>query len=115
MGPDAAARLKQAEDEVYRGSGDPLVGWDEESLAKDAAAAGLVVTGSEVVSATGPRSVRDEDIERWGAGAWGTGLAHRLSAAEVDTVRNLCHAQLTGREVPWRAATLFLVAEKPGG
>jgi putative ATPase len=112
---DAVARLRKAEADVYRSPGDPLTGWDEQSLAADAAAAGLVVTGVEVESATGPRFVRDEDIGRWFAGAWGSALARSLSAAELDEVRRVCRAQLAGREVSWRTATLFLAAEKTGG
>ncbi|OHD73384.1 MAG: AAA family ATPase [Spirochaetes bacterium RBG_13_68_11] len=115
MSPDAVERLRQAEAEVYRAPGDPLTGWDERSLAADAAAAGLVVTGVEVESATGPRFVRDEDIERWFSGAWGSALARSLSAAELDEVRRICRVQLAGREVSWRTATLFLTAQKSGG
>ena len=115
MSPDAVERLRQAEAEVYRAPGDPLTGWDEQSLAADAAAAGLVVTGADLVSATGPRFVRDEDIERWFSGAWGSALARSLSAAELDEVRQICRVQLAGREVSWRTATLFLAARKSGG
>jgi hypothetical protein len=113
--PGAVARLKQAEEEAYSAPGDLLTGWDEQSLAADAAAAGLVVTGTDLVSANGPRFVRDEDVERWFSGAWGSALARSLSAAEMDEVRRTCRAQLAGREVSWRTATLFLAAEKTGG
>ena len=112
---DTVARLQQAEEEVYRTPGDPLTGWDEQSLAADAAAAGFVVTGADLETAEGPRFVREEDLERWFAGGWGDALARALSAAELDEVRRIARAQLAGREVSWRTATLFLAAEKPGG
>ena len=59
-------------------------------------------------------AVREEDLERWFAGAWGGALARRLSAAELDEVRRTARARLAGREVSWRTATLFLAAEKTG-
>jgi hypothetical protein len=111
--PDAAGRLKRAEDGAYRSPGDPLTGWDERSLAADAAAAGLAVTGADLSSETGTRLVRDEDLERWFAGAWGRALARSLSPAEMDEVRRICRAQLAGREISWRTTTLYLTAAKP--
>jgi putative ATPase len=113
LAPDAVERLRQAEAEAYRAPGDPLTGWDEQSLAADAAAAGLVVTGADLASATGPRFVRDEDLERWFAGAWGSALSRHLAPAELEEVRRIVRAQLAGREAAWRTATLLLAAEKP--
>ncbi len=113
--PESVTRLKQADEEAYRASDDPLTGWNEQSLAADAAAAGLVVTGAELVSTNGARFVRDEDVERWFSGAWGGVLARSLSTAEMDDVRRIARAQLAGREVSWRTATLFLTAEKRAG
>jgi putative ATPase len=113
--PDTVTRLKQAEEEAYRAPGDPLTGWDEESLAAAATAAGFSVTASEVDFSTGPRFVRDGDVERWFSGAWGRALARSLSAAEMEEVRKISRTQLAGREVSWRTATLFLAAEKSGG
>ena len=71
------------------------------------------MTETDLVSATGPRFVRDEDVERWFSGAWGRALARSLSAAELDEVRRIARSQLAGREVSWRTATLFLAAGKP--
>jgi putative ATPase len=113
--PDAARRLKHADEEAYRAPGDVLTDWDEESLAADASAAGLVVEAAELVYATDPRLVRDEDIQRWFAGAWGRALAGALSEAEFEEARGISRAQLAGREVPWRTATLFLTARRPAG
>jgi putative ATPase len=113
LAPVVVERLRQAEAEVYRAPGDPLTGWDEQSLAADAAAAGLVVTVADLDSATGPRFVRDEDLERWFAGAWGGALSRHLAPAELEEVRRIVRAQLAGREAAWRTATLLLAAGKP--
>jgi len=113
--PAFADRLRQAEDDAYRSPGDALTGWDERSLAEDAAAAGLAVSEADLESVTGLRLVRDEDLERWFSGAWGRALARTLSPVEVDELRRACRAELAGREVPWRTATLFLTAERTTG
>jgi putative ATPase len=112
--PDVVDRLATAEDAVYRDPGDPLSGWDERSLAADAAAAGLVVATAEVETATGPRRVRSEDLDRWFAGAWGDAISRVLAPDELAAVRREALARLAGRDVPWLTATLYLAASKPG-
>jgi hypothetical protein len=111
---DAVERLTAAEDAVYRDPCDPLSGWDERSLAADAAAVGLVVATAEIETATGPRRVRSEDLDRWFAGPWGDAISRVLAADDLGAVRREALARLAGHDVPWLSATLYLTASKPG-
>jgi putative ATPase len=113
LAPLSVERLKAAEEGIYRDPGDALTGWDGTSLAADAEAAGLVVATAEVAISTSRRRVRDEDLERWFAGAWGGAVARVLAPDELATVRREALARLAGRDVPWRTATLYLAAAKP--
>jgi putative ATPase len=103
----ARERLDRAEGEIYAGPA-------EDRIAEAATRAGLEVTSSKVEEVSRPRRVRPGDVERWFDGPYGAALARHLTPEELGAVRVLCRSQLAGKEVPWRSAMLFLVAEKPG-
>jgi hypothetical protein len=120
-GPAFEQRLREAEEKVYRDPQDPLTAWDAGDYERGAREAGLEAVGAAVESVSGPRLLRAEDLDRWlGAGGGERGergnYASRLglSAQELGRLRALAAAQLSGKEVAWTTATLFLTGVRPG-
>jgi len=115
--PEFALRLREAEERVYRDPGDPLTAWGPDEHTHAAGEAGLVEVSAEQEPHSGPRLIRQEDLERWlGAGGgerenFGSRLG--LSGEESERLRALAERQLAGREAPWTAVTLFLTALRP--
>jgi putative ATPase len=114
-------RLAEAEERIYANPDDPLFNWSAELLCDLIAASGFTVAECDTERLAEKRVIRPEDIERWLAlepgGGRGESYARRASAvlepAELELLGRLCRDQLSGREVDWFSAVVFIAAEKP--
>jgi len=108
--PEFAARLREAEERVYRSPEDPLTAWGREEYRHAPEQAGFTGVAAEPAVSTGERRIRAEDLERW----LGEGGSYRrrlgLEPEECDRLRALALQQLTGKDTPWTTVTLFLTA-----
>ncbi|MFA4943322.1 MAG: transposase [Lentisphaeria bacterium] len=111
------SRWAAAEEFIYTDPADPLVNWDEATLATELAAAGFCEVRSDRALATHPRRIPPAQLDRWFADTPGS-YARRLLAAGLDAddlrqFRAALTAAVAGREVPWTTTTLFLHATAP--
>lgn len=121
-GADALGEQVAAiEEAIYQDAGDPLVNWDQETLAADLMAAGFADVALTADPGTEERRITPEQLDRW----FGAGEADRpsyagrlaaggLSAAEVSAVRERYERQLTEQTVSWGSVTLVGVATVRG-
>lgn len=117
LADDLVQRLIAAEEAIYAQPTDPLVNWDETTLAKLFEDAGLATTirleadDSEV-------QVTPTVIERWFAPAKGERpsyidhLANQLKPAEIAQVRTLFVRQLQGQTIRWHSQLLYLQSQR---
>jgi putative ATPase len=106
--------LSEAEERIYGDPDNPLVNWSAEGFCGMLETTGFRVLKKETRSFSDPRTIRSQDIERWFAphgGSYATRASTVLSPAELERLREICRAQLTGRELDWRSTVLFVSAE----
>ncbi|HET6487363.1 MAG TPA: AAA family ATPase [Spirochaetia bacterium] len=111
----ARQRILDAEARIY-GSGDnPLVSWNEQTLSAAATQAGLTVRACRVELAESNRRVRPQDVDRWFSGepgSYGALASVVLSEPELSDLARRCRERLSGRDVPWRSAVVYLEAQR---
>ena len=115
---DLLARVVEAEEAIYRQTGDPMVSWDEHSLSEGFKAAGLDVE-VEVAQEQSELLVTPALLARWFS-ATATGSAERasyserlqalLSAEDVREVEAAFRQHLLNRTVGWSYAIAYLAA-----
>ena len=112
------ARVAAAEDAIYADPADPLVNWDEATLAQAFAAAGLAANVAPAVQ-NEQRRITAGQLERWFApGDDRPSYADRLRAgglspAEIDAVARLYGRSLRDKTVTWTTAVAFIHASQP--
>ena len=107
-----------AEEAIYHDANDPLVNWDEETLAAELAAAGFVAVRLERAAFTRQQRISSAELDRWFAADTPGSYASRLRAAglaeeELRQFRAALTAALAGKTVPWPTTTVFLSARTP--
>ena len=112
---DLRTRMIQAEEAIYADAADPLVSWDEETLAQALRAAGLTVTATGVTESNDLK-ITDALLQRWFAPAmgdkpsYGQRLAVALSPEEVQQVQDLFVRQLRNQVVTWHSRLVYFTA-----
>ncbi|MFA5206685.1 MAG: transposase [Lentisphaeria bacterium] len=114
VSPSLRELVATAEEAVYHDASDPLVNWDEETLAAELAAAGFAAVRLEPAIFTRQPRVTTAQLDRWFADSPGS-YASRLRAAglaeaELRRFRTALTAAVAGKTVPWPVATLFITA-----
>ncbi|MEI8079222.1 MAG: transposase, partial [bacterium] len=107
-----------AEDAVYNDANDPLVNWDEETLAAELTAAGFVAVRLERAAFTRQQRISSAELDRWFATDTPGSYARRLRAAglaeeELRQFRTAITAALAGQTVSWPTTTVFITARAP--
>lgn len=120
LGPDLAARVREAEEAIYADPTDPLVAWDEETLRSALAAAGLIEVKVESVETVAEVRIGPALLDRWfapsasdGRPSYAQRLAARLDQDALAAVEALYRRKLTGAVVGWRSVTAFVTGRKP--
>ena len=111
-------KATMAEEAIYHDANDPLVNWDEETLAAELAAAGFVAVRLERAVFTRQQRISSAELDRWFAADTPGSYASRLRAAglaeeELRQFRAALTAALAGKTVPWPTTTVFLSARTP--
>jgi putative ATPase len=116
--PSLRVSVATAEEAVYGNVHDPLVNWDEETLAAELAATGFVAVRLERTAFTRQQRISSAELDRWFAADTPGSYASRLRAAglaeeELRQFRTALTAALAGKTVPWPTTTVFLSARAP--
>lgn len=114
---DLQAKVAAAEEAIYHDPTDPLVNWDENSLAQTLSQAGFSRIQQQLQTETSLRSITAEQIARWFTAVEGEkpSYGRRLQQAglsndELAGVQALYQKQLVGQPHPWQTAVVYLIA-----
>jgi putative ATPase len=117
LGGDLAERVRAAEEAIYRNEEDPLVNWDGDDLAKIFEVAGFGTVNVTVHTNVSQVCLNGGRLEDWfsvdderSRPTYAWHLLRRISAEELDSVRNLFEKTLNDRDVTWRSKHAHLTA-----
>ncbi|MCD6290365.1 MAG: methyltransferase domain-containing protein, partial [Anaerolineae bacterium] len=118
LDPGLAEQVVQAEEAIYADPDDPMVNWDAPELKAALEHAGLSDIHLEVVEQPTEVHITPALIERWfrstpeGRPSYSQRLAVRLSAEQLDEVRDLFARTLTGQTVTWTSVIAYVQARR---
>ncbi|WP_026102957.1 AAA family ATPase [Pseudanabaena sp. PCC 6802] len=113
--PKLYDRWVEAEEAIYQQASDPMLNWDAGDLERGFTENGLSVQ-MEVETNIAPMYVTPDLIDRW----FGTSetkptysdrLRHKLSHADVKSIRDLLALNLMRKSVPWQSTSAFAIAK----
>ena len=111
--PAAARTMENAEGEVYRASGNPLLGFGSADLSTWAASAGLSVEGCDPVDVYLERRIGTPDIERWLApGSRFARALENTSGGALEETRAALVSVTAGITTRWRRRVALLRARR---
>ena len=104
-------RIRQAEDDIYGNPDDPLVNWDETTLAAYFEDAGHSVKNVELQSFTREIIISSAQLQHWfdnAPGSFRSRLLKLCSEDDVDNFFNAVRAELLNHKVQWSTQVAFL-------
>jgi putative ATPase len=110
-GEEWLPRIRQAEDDIYGNPDDPLVNWDETTLAAYFEDAGHSVKNVELQSFTREIIISSAQLQHWfdnAPGSFRSRLLKLCSEDDVDNFFNAVRAELLNHKVQWSTQVAFL-------
>ena len=111
IGQEWLPRIRQAEDDIYANPDDPLVNWDEKTLAALFEDAGRSVKTIELQSFTREIIISSAQLQHWfdnAPGSFRSRLLKLCSADDVDAFFNAVRSNLLNHKVQWTTQVAFL-------
>ncbi|MBR6057427.1 MAG: AAA family ATPase [Victivallales bacterium] len=111
IGQEWLPRIRQAEDDIYANPDDPLVNWDEKTLAALFEDAGHLVKTIELQSFTREVIISSAQLQHWfdnAPGSFRSRLLKLCSADDVDAFFNAVRSNLLNHKVQWTTQVAFL-------
>ncbi len=110
-GQEWLPRIRKAEDDIYANSNDPLVNWDETTLAAHFEDAGRSVKNVELQSFAREVIISSAQLQHWfdnAPGSFRSRLLKLCLADDVDAFFNAVRAELLNHKVQWSTQVAFL-------
>ena len=110
-GQEWLPRIRKAEDDIYANPDDPLVNWDETTLASYFEDAGRSVKNVELQSFAREVIISSAQLQHWfdnAPGSFRSRLLKLCSADDVDAFFNAVRAELLNHKVQWSTQVAFL-------
>ncbi|MBP5674388.1 MAG: AAA family ATPase [Victivallales bacterium] len=114
IGQEWLPRIRQAEDDIYANPDDPLVNWDEKTLAALFEDAGRSVKTIELQSFTREVIISSAQLQHWfdnAPGSFRSRLLKLCAADDVDAFFNAVRSNLLNHKVQWTTQVAFLHIE----
>ena len=111
-GQEWLPRIRQAEDDIYANPDDPLVNWDEKTLASYFENAGRSVKNIELQSFTREIIISSAQLQHWFDNAPGSFRSRLLKLCSEDDVNqffNAVRTELLNHKVQWSTQVAFLL------
>ncbi|MCR4573143.1 MAG: AAA family ATPase, partial [Lentisphaeria bacterium] len=111
IGQEWLPRIRQAEDDIYANPDDPLVNWDEKTLAALFEDAGRSVKTIELQSFTREVIISSAQLQHWfdnAPGSFRSRLLKLCAADDVDAFFNAVRSNLLNHKVQWTTQVAFL-------
>jgi putative ATPase len=111
-------RLFEAEEAIYSSKTNPLMNWDETSLADACKTVGFEKVESSIVTYTETRVIRAGDLAGWmsldadSGLTYGKQLKEKVSEQEYAHVVRIFEDRLVGKHVDWITTVVFISAVK---
>ncbi|MBR5840598.1 MAG: AAA family ATPase [Victivallales bacterium] len=110
-GQEWLPRIRQAEDDIYANPDDPLVNWDEKTLASYFENAGRSIKNIELQSFTREIIISSAQLQHWFDNAPGSFRSRLLKLCSEDDVNqffNAVRTELLNHKVQWSTQVAFL-------
>ena len=110
-GQEWLPRIRQAEDDIYANPNDPLVNWDEQTLASYFENAGRSIKYIELQSFMREVIISSAQLQHWfdnAPGSFRSRLLKLCSADDVDAFFNAVRTELLNHKVQWSTQVAFL-------
>ena len=110
-GQEWLPRIRQAEDDIYANPDDPLVNWDEKTLADYFGNAGRSIKNIEIQSFTREIIISSAQLQHWfdnAPGSFRNRLLKLCSEDDVDNFFNAVRTELLNHKVQWSTQVAFL-------
>ncbi|MCR5380257.1 MAG: AAA family ATPase [Lentisphaeria bacterium] len=111
-GQEWLPRIRQAEDDIYANPDDPLVNWDEKTLADYFEKAGRSIKNIELQSFTREIIISSAQLQHWfdnTPGSFRNRLLKLCSEDDVDNFFNAVRTELLNHKVQWSTQVAFLL------
>ncbi len=110
-GQEWLPRIRKAEDDIYANPDDPLVNWDETTLAGYFEDAGRSIKNIELQSFAREVIISSAQLQHWfdnAPGSFRSRLLKLCSADDVDAFFNAVRTELLNHKVQWSTQVAFL-------
>ncbi|MBR5024666.1 MAG: AAA family ATPase [Victivallales bacterium] len=110
-GQEWLPRIRKAEDDIYANPDDPLVNWDEKTLASYFENAGRSIKNIELQSFTREIIISSAQLQHWfdnAPGSFRSRLLKLCTEDDVDNFFNAVRTELLNHKVQWTTQVAFL-------
>ena len=110
-GQEWLPRIRKAEDDIYTNPDDPLVNWDEKTLASYIENAGRSIKNIELQSFTREIIISSAQLQHWfdnAPGSFRSRLLKLCTEDDVDNFFNAVRTELLNHKVQWTTQVAFL-------